>query len=328
MSDNPRAPASDPDFVNYLAICSQAFYDGRRNTIETALGVRERILLTKAIEEYTQTLITKRKRKGGENPSGRDSHSANTRLVLLKLARALGVEYLDELSSDQIQKYLDASTASSKTLRNHLSALGGLASWARRLKYIGNHPVQDMDRPPVPAQEIVVVPSRDIPDLLIGVQDTSVEVPVALALLAGLRRCEVLRLLPTDIDWGRSAIRIRPQVSKTGRARLVPMSPRLASIIKNRGAILGARVCLNKQGKPWNPAKLTRRTTHFLSNAGFKTIGFNELRHTFVTMQLDAGIPAWRVAGWSGHSVAIMEKHYGAHLHRPEDARIVDVAGQ
>ena len=90
-----------------------------------------------------------------------------------------------------------------------------------------------------------------------------------MALLAGLRHCEVLSLERRDIDWARSAIRIRAAASKTGRERLVPLSPSLVEILRRRGAVVGLRVCLNKLGLLWNPERLSRRARYFLLEGGF-----------------------------------------------------------
>ena len=63
-----------------------------------------------------------------------------------------------------------------------------------------------------------------------------------------------------------------------------------------------------------------------MAEAGFKTIGYSEMRHTWVSANLDAGIDTWKVAGWAGHSVQVLERHYGQHIVRANEAKVADVA--
>ena len=300
-----------------------ALVDHRRDAVLAALRMAGRVTFSDAISRYVQSLAANRKRRGGENADGRNSHAANTATVLRKLARELGVTHLDEVTPETVESYIDRRTAeglSGKTLRNHLASLSGLSSWALRFKYLGSNPVEAVRTPEVESGEIDFIEPDTIGKALAAVKGTSVERPVALALLAGLRRCEITRLSSGDIDWSRKEVVIRPAVSKTGRGRRVPMSDRLAEILRRKLTV--PFVCTNRDGQKWNPDRLTRRARYFLrsirSNVGGK-VGFNTLRHTFVTSLLAKGTEVWTVAKWAGHSVQVLERHYGAYV-KPEGA--------
>jgi integrase len=50
------------------------------------------------------------------------------------------------------------------------------------------------------------------------------------AYLTGWRKGEIISLKWTDVDWGAGAIRLRPEVAKTGRDRTVMLEGDLAEL--------------------------------------------------------------------------------------------------
>lgn len=33
----------------------------------------------------------------------------------------------------------------------------------------------------------------------------------------------------------------------------------------------------------------------------------------------------WKVAGWAGHSVEVLQKHYASHIHTVEDVKLSEL---
>jgi integrase len=122
-----------------------------------------------------------------------------------------------------------------------------------------------------------------------------------LALHAGLRRGEIFGLRCSDIDILHGKIKVSHSYdgpTKSGRSRIVPMSPELEKVI------LGARNALlrgssEKVFEQFNPNPVLRR---LCVHAGVKQIRFHDLRHSFATMALESGVSVKQVSTWLGHA--------------------------
>ena len=328
------------DLTEYLAACAEAWGDGRRNSVESAIGQLETVSVADAVEQYVAKLIKNRERKRGANPSGRNSHSANTRLVLLKLMRELGINHLHELTALRVTAYMDSSPLTAKTLRGHKSCLDGLCTFARTKGWLSSDPLELLESPALPPTTIRWIKLDDFPRVLEAVAGNGCELPIALAGLAAIRRCEIIRLAPSDVLWQDRHIRIRAEVSKTGRERKVPMSPLLQELVERHGQRFGPALCASPRKRTtWLPSSLTNASKRALRKSGIVTEPdglplvksgiFNTLRHGAITYWLDGSKEVkpkdpWKVAAWSGNSVLVIEKHYGAHIVRPEDADAAD----
>ena len=323
------------ELTDYLAACAQAYNDGRRNSVEQAIGTLKRIPITDAIEAYTLKLIKNRKDVKGANPAGRNSHSYNTRLVLLKLARDMEITHLNEITRERVSAYMDGSPLSPKTRRGYKSSMDGLIKFARQRGWLSSDPLELLDSPSLPPGEIQYVKLEDFPRVLEAVAGKATELPIALAGLAGIRRCEIVRLAPSDVRWKDREILIRPEVSKTNRQRYVPMSDRLAEVVERCGMRFGPVLCVGpKSGAAWHEPALTISAQRALKKSGIKTEPsgiplvkagvFNTLRHGAITYWLEAGKRPDKVAKWAGNSLLVIEKHYAADTHCPDDADDAD----
>jgi hypothetical protein len=59
-----------------------------------------------------------------------------------------------------------------------------------------------------------------------------------------------------------------------------------------------------------------------MAKAHIEHAGLQVMRHTFVTTLLMQGVPAYKVAKWAGHSLMVLEKHYGGFILESEDANV------
>lgn len=136
--------------------------------------------------------------------------------------------------------------------------------------------------------------------------------------LTGCRRKEAVRLLWADVDTSRGRITYRS--TKTGRARLVPLTkapegeiaPKLARAMKNWPR-KSERVCGYKifPIKRWNRAGKLRPQA---------------LRRNFTSYAASLGIPASICAMWQGHSAEVAERHYRQMVLERKAARSIEAA--
>ncbi len=167
-------------------------------------------------------------------------------------------------------------------------------------------PQREEKKPP----RFLTIEDRD--RLIAEARGTSLEVPIALGALAGLRREEICRLQWPDVDLDRLSLTVRQAKSK--RFRVVPVSANLAEILRRARKNDTPFVSLRGE-KPWDPDNLT----HYVRKLG-KHLGLEEnlrgthaLRETFASLLAMAGENLYQIKEWLGHSsIAVTERY--AHL--------------
>lgn len=146
-------------------------------------------------------------------------------------------------------------------------------------------------------------------------------VAILLGLDAGMRLSEIRALQWTDIDLtGRRAMitveRSRGKGNKEGptkggKARHVPMTPRLAAAL---GAQVRAthdpHVLLAKGGVPYGRAQMARLGVKVVKSASIPKAGFHTLRHTFCSRLAERGVDVNKIRLLAGHaSLAVTQKY-------------------
>lgn len=148
-------------------------------------------------------------------------------------------------------------------------------------------------------------------------------VVIALAGLAGLRQGEIFALRWDAIDWHgrrvdvyRSLQRPNPLLTLDQRFgppkspsahRLVPLRPRVIEALRERQRKPNANrwdlvVCAPRGQGPVSPTNFQKRVYDpAAKRAGLPTIRFHDLRHTFITICANAGVPMATISRWVGH---------------------------
>jgi integrase len=166
-----------------------------------------------------------------------------------------------------------------------------------------------------------------------GLRGDRLEVPVLLAATTGLRRGEVLglRWSDLDLDGGRLAVRQTLSASRnpeTGKhvpifgepktrrsTRSVPLPARTVAALRAHHKAQAAErlqvgpdctdhglVFAEPDGSPIHPDRFRERFEYRVARSGLPRIRFHDLRHTYATLALQAGIHAKVVSGILGHA--------------------------
>jgi len=115
------------------------------------------------------------------------------------------------------------------------------------------------------------------------------------ALDTGLRRGELFKLTWQDVDLETGFVYVRELNSKTGKSRLVGLTDRAKSELSGlRSAARGESV--------FNITDVKRAFTSACKDAGITGFRFHDLRHTFCTRLVEAGVPMAKAMRLSGHS--------------------------
>jgi integrase len=126
----------------------------------------------------------------------------------------------------------------------------------------------------------------------------------------GCRRGELFTLTWADVDLNQRVINIRAFNTKTMRARSVPISDRLAAEFERLRQSVESEDSANNLvfGISDN---IKHSWTTATKKAGIQGLRFHDLRHTFCTRLIEAGMPIDEVAKLAGHTqINTTYKHY------------------
>jgi integrase len=167
---------------------------------------------------------------------------------------------------------------------------------------------------------------------LINAAQPADQLVIGLASLAGLRQGEAFAIRPGDVDLRgrrlqvtRSLQRHHPEFSTTQRLgspkttlgyRGVPLQAELTRLIEthlaehwtpNRHDLL----CPCPRGQPRAPIVFHRETfIPAIRKAGLRPMRYHDLRRSFVSQCVAAGVPVAQTAAWLGHTIAMTEHYY------------------
>jgi integrase len=145
---------------------------------------------------------------------------------------------------------------------------------------------------------------------------------VRISAYMGLRRGELIALRWRDVDWTGAKLTVARAISdgiegvpKSGRYRDVPLSDQAAAALERlsqRSDFTGPDeyVLCNALGRPLNPAALGRRYNAARDAAGLRPLRWHDLRHTFGSLLVAAGIDTVSVKAAMGHKRITTTERY------------------
>jgi integrase len=135
------------------------------------------------------------------------------------------------------------------------------------------------------------------------------------ALETGCRYGELIRLEVADFNPDAGTVAIRK--SKTGKPRHVILTEDGAAFFKQRCAGRGGQELMftHADGRPWKASEQARPMADACERAHINPpVGIHQLRHTWASLSVMAGVPLMVVARNLGHvDTRMTERHYG-HL--------------
>ncbi len=136
---------------------------------------------------------------------------------------------------------------------------------------------------------------------------------IAFAIDTGLRKEEQFSLLWTDVDLVAGQLTVRAEVSKTGKARTIPILPRTLEALRARAQPFGF-VFTASDGSRYTPNSPTmwEALGKACRRAGLPRIAWHDLRRTCgIRLLRDHKLRMEEVSRWLGHSsVRVTERHY------------------
>jgi len=224
-----------------------------------------------------------------------------------------------------------------RSIPNALRALRSFFSWAIEEELVSSNPAKFPSyiyKNDSPFRGDYLRP-EEVPAYLEGVRKKA---PRYLALFrtmifTGPRIGEAIGLEWGDIDWRgkflsfqRSSWQGYVTTPKTASSvRQVQLSKELIEVLKEHRRAIAAesleagrsmpeRVFVNEAGKPLDEAKVSKAHHSALKVAGLRRIRIHDLRGTFASLLVSAGVPLFHVAKALGHSSQETTMRHYAHL--------------
>jgi len=170
---------------------------------------------------------------------------------------------------------------------------------------------------------------EEVAKLVAVTRDPEERALLTFALDTGARAGEQLALEWGDIDWHnklvvfrRSSTRGEVGPTKSGRERKVPMTERLVEALRRIKHLRSKLVFCRVDGKPLTLWQLHERLWGACRWAGLREIRWHDLRHTFASQLVTAGVPLRQVQDWLGHSTITMTMRY-SHLAPGQGAELI-----
>jgi integrase len=229
-----------------------------------------------------------------------------------QLEAFFGGKNLNEITPKLVEDYQfkRAKETSKATANRSLAVLRKIFNLGIRWDMTTDNPVCKIDFFRVPRGRMRFL-SHEEQDALLAVCKGPLKDVVTVALKTGMRRGELLGLRKKDVDFSGNFIYL--EKTKSGAHRQIPMVPEVREIITR--LVSGCKdedlLFRNREGEPYSDLRTAFTTA--LGKAGIKEFHFHDLRHTFASDMVMAGVNIFTVSKLLGHASVQTTMIY-AHL--------------
>lgn len=229
---------------------------------------------------------------------------------------------------------------SNRTARLDLAIISGAFKQAVYWGFIASNPCAGVRQPRSTKSEMHILTKEQIREVQSYLADNPDFLTVfQIALWSGARRGEILALKWQDVDFAGKRLMIRRSVdnanrseiedkeTKSGRERSVPIAEEFKTILeawekesKARLLALGEHlksshyVCLRKDGERMMPNWASHSWGKTAKAIGAENVRFHDIRHTFASLMLEAGVHPKAVSDMLGHSSIDITMNIYSHI--------------
>ncbi|MBT6069320.1 tyrosine-type recombinase/integrase [Candidatus Peregrinibacteria bacterium] len=235
------------------------------------------------------------------------------------ISNDMSVQYLDELNARLLEEWFFYGRTNRKwsavTFRHYLKHINVVMKWLIKRDYLEENYVQDLEKPKME----IKLPRNLSVDKAKLILDGAFHMKyryrfekyrnravIAIMLLAGLRRCEVVNLKLNDISLENRMIFVNQ--GKGSKDRMLPMNARLHTILSE---YMRDRERLGEEsihffisltrGKPFGERGITNLICKLKKLTGVY-FSSHMLRHTFATLMLEGGCDIYTLSKLMGHA--------------------------
>jgi integrase len=148
---------------------------------------------------------------------------------------------------------------------------------------------------------------------------------VTVAIYAGPRRGELLKLRWSNVDFGLDLINFTE--TKTNRDRAVPMEPIVReALLELRQQVGNAEYVFTNPDTGTRYADVKKSFSAACKEAEITNLTFHDLRHTFGTRLADAGVDVVKIKELMGHASIVTTMRYIHATNQGKRSAIVDLS--
>ena len=265
--------------------------------LEKHFGKKPDVAFSEALLRYAKT----HKRDHAKHFNGM------TRYVLKRLAERFGHLNISQITYAEVQAFLDErlETVSLSTAQKDVTILKAILNKACREGLIDSVPPFPRLKTLKPRQRWLTTAEED---RLVTGAAPHLQPLIRFAVDTGGRLSELLGLDWKEVDMAER--RIRFVETKNGEDRTIRLCDRAYETLKKLGPRKQGIVFLFN-GKPIK--RVQKAFVRARERAGLKDVRFHDLRHTFASRLVQAGIPLYDVMHLTGHKSLAMVQRY-SHL--------------
>ena len=271
-------------------------------------------------QEKTVTDLLERYLRDYSAPNKAATTHCRDKSLAAHLLRAFGTVPLDQLRPAQLADYKAsrrAAGAAPKTVNDELTLLGhayklALLEW----EWVTDNPVLKVKKEKIrskPGRWLTVEEEAR----LLAASPHWLQEMLLFALHTGMRQSEILNLQWPQVDLTCQTLMILEQ--KNGGQDTLPLNATAIEMLQARArvrSIRTAHVFFNHAGHRWDARNLLRAFYAARRKAGIQGVRFHDLRHTFASRLVQAGVDLYTVQRLGRWKCLKMVQHYGHHYRR------------
>lgn len=319
-----RASVWDPGAGRHLRSTHASRSAARLWRADALKGIAERLVsarTTPTINEAAAEMIAGMKEGTIRARTGRAYKHTTIRSyeqsLALHVLDDLGPVRLHELTRGQVQSIVDRMTrekCSASAIRNAVMPLRVVLRRALRSGQITVNPLSHLDLPAAGGRRHGIVDHNHAARLIAAAPDTD-RTAWALAAWAGLRRGEILGLACEAVDIEAGIIRVEQAWDPTSGSMVEPKSEagrRNVPVVAQLRPLLTAQLASASGGllfpsvtnpaRPMDASGLASRAREAWARHELQPAGLHDLRHTFASICIAAGLNAKAISVYMGHS--------------------------
>jgi len=281
--------------------------------------------------------------QGRARPRTWESYSLGLRTILgwmdatgrpTRLVSDLELDAVEAWKAEAMEKGIPPACRpmATATVARRVGALVAVLNWAVRMRRIASNPLAGWTAPRGRTRrERQPLTAFEVAKLLEASRGQLAEL-WHVFLHTGMRSGELRAIEWPDVDWERSEIRVRAEISKSKRTRFIPMSATVRAILDSLRLRLAERpdteearrwVFVQPNGRPWL-ANLSRVLKRCLAKAGVRRdADLHTFRHTFASELIRRGADVRTLQALLGHASARTTLEHYAHLFQDRAAEVV-----
>jgi len=216
------------------------------------------------------------------------------------------------LADEFRQQRMARASIKDATVNRDLSVLRHILYWGVDEQLLAANPLarMKMARERRTRRQILSIAEEES---LLGAAKGHLRLMIIAALDTGMRRGEITSQLCEDIDFSRAVLSVTRSKTPEGESREIPLTRRLYELLIENWKPQGTIVEFN--GKPVRIVK--RSWASALKNAEIRHVRFHDLRHTFNTRLMEAGVLQEIRMAIMGHSTGGRVHAIYTHIELP-----------